>query len=116
MKWVVIGLTMMMAHPALAQSPKMPPDEINDCRLAAANTAIKIYPAYQIKTIGIPKPIKAFTDKDELGKPLQGWQYTGIMKVSVGNMDGEQFYGCTFVKDAEEGWIFSWAGLRHRVF
>ncbi len=116
MKWMIIAVLVLAAQPSFAQTPNIPRDEINECRIKAANMAIKLHPAFQIKTIGLPRPLKAFEDKDEFGKPVHGWRYEGEMNVSVGNMNGRQFYGCVFVNRAKDGWRFSWSGLGHNQF
>jgi hypothetical protein len=114
--WVLIMVAAFDPLPALAQPPAIPTNEMNDCRISAANTAIKINPAYQVKSVSIAKPDKPFHEKDEFGKPLDGWQFIGEMNVAIGDMTGRHYFGCTFVNIDKAGWTFSWAGLRHRKF
>jgi hypothetical protein len=96
---------------ALADDPRMSPKLTKECRLWAANSATKIYPAYHIEKIGFPQLEKSFTEKDEFGKQIYRRQVDGRMSFRVGDISGHEHFSCFFVSYDEKKWTFNWSGI-----
>ena len=84
---------------------------MKECRISAANSAVKIYPAYRIELIEVPLFNKKFVDKDELGKKIYGVQYNGRMQFSVGDIKAYEHFSCFFISYDKRKWSFNWAGI-----
>lgn len=105
------GAFLFLSHAAYAEDAAIPPAEMKECRIKAANTAVEINPSFNIISIGTPTFIGAFKDQDKTGEPVSGQRFRGKIVFSVGDIKGTQQFTCTFVRYENGAWRFNWSGL-----
>lgn len=111
MKWLLTFLVILRSGLAFAGEDPITDVLIKECRIQAANAVVEIYPALDIRTIGIPMFLDVFKSKDELGQSILGRRYNGKINFVVGDIEGVQHYTCTFISYDEKEWMVSYAGL-----
>lgn len=111
MKWIFPVLIALASPAAFAGEESISALLMKECRIKAANAAVEIYPAFQIRSIGTPTFLEEFESKDELGEPITGQRYKGKMEFVVGDIEGIQHFSCTFIRYRGKEWMVSYAGL-----
>lgn len=110
-KWLSLLGLLLLPNAAIGQTIPIPDLEMKECRIGAANSAVKINPAYVIQKVSVPVLHKKFEDKDEFGFKLHFARYNGWIDFTVGDVVGVEHYTCTFVSEGKFDWHFNWAGI-----
>lgn len=100
-----------MGTTAAAEQTDISGRPMGACLVDASNTAAKLRPSFHLNMIHLPTFERTFDDKDEVGQSITVARFNGRIDAIFAGRKVEQLYSCTFWKDAENPWTFSWSGL-----
>jgi hypothetical protein len=93
----------------------VPKKMIGECLIRAADNIVEAHPSFELRTIRSPQFEKRFNETDERGRPIVVHRFVGDVLVAFADRHALQRYSCTFIRDAEGAWAFSWSGLGETI-
>jgi hypothetical protein len=93
------------------ESAKISGRPMGNCLVDASNNTIKLRPSFELKMVHEPSLGAFFNDKNEVGQPIEVVRYNGKIDVVFAGRNAVQDYSCTFWRDPNGKWAFSWSGL-----